>query len=48
MNRFRPIIIVALIIAAAVVAWLLLGGSKHERLLSGYIEGEDLYLSAPV
>ena len=48
MNRFRPIIIVALIIAAAVVAWLLLGGSQHERLLSGYIEGEDLYLSAPV
>ena len=48
MNRFRPIIIVALLIAAAVVAWLLLGGSKHERLLSGYIEGEDLYLSAPV
>lgn len=48
MNRFKPIIIVALIIAAAVVAWFLLGGSKHERLLSGYIEGEDLYLSAPV
>jgi len=48
MNRFRPIIIVALIIAAAVVAWLLLGGSKPDRKLSGYIEGEDLYLSAPV
>ena len=48
MNRFRPIVIVALLIGAAIVAWLLLGGSKHERLLSGYIEGEDLYLSAPV
>ena len=48
MNRFKPIIIVALIIAAAVVAWLLLGGSKRERLLSGYIEGENLYLAAPV
>ena len=48
MNRFKPIIIVALIIGAAVVAWLLLGGSKRERLLSGYIEGENLYLSAPI
>ena len=48
MNRFKPIIIVALIIAAAVVAWLLLGGSRPDRKLSGYIEGEDLYLSAPV
>ena len=47
MNRFRPIVIVALLIGAAVVAWLLLGGSKRERLLSGYIEGENLYLSAP-
>ena len=48
MNRFKPIIIVALIIAAAVVAWLLLGGSKRERLLSGYIEGENLFLSSPI
>jgi len=48
MSRFRPIIIVILIIAAAVVAWYLLGGSKRERTLSGYIEGENLYLAAPV
>lgn len=48
MNRFRPIIIVALLIAAAVAAWVLLGGSKHERFLSGYIEAENLYLAAPV
>jgi len=47
-SRFRPIIIVALLIAAGVVAWLLLGGSKRERLLSGYIEGESLFLSSPV
>jgi HlyD family secretion protein len=48
MSRARPFVIVALIIAAAVAAWLLLGGSKRERTLSGYIEGENLYLAAPV
>jgi HlyD family secretion protein len=47
-SRARPIIIVVLIIAAAVAAWILLGGSKRERTLSGYIEGENLYLAAPV
>jgi HlyD family secretion protein len=48
MNRFRPLLIIAAIIAAAVVAWILLGGSKRERTLSGYIEGEELYLASPV
>jgi HlyD family secretion protein len=48
MKRARPIIIVALIVGAAVVAWLLLMPSKRERTLSGYIEGESLYLAAPV
>jgi HlyD family secretion protein len=48
MSRFRPILVVGLIIAAAVAAWLLFGGSKPERTLSGYIEGENLYLAAPV
>ena len=48
MSRFRPLIVVALLIAAGVAAWLLLGGSKRERLLSGYIEGENLFLSSPV
>ncbi len=48
MSRARPIVIVALIIAAAVAAWMLLGGSTRERTLSGYIEGENLYLAAPV
>ena len=48
MSRLRPVLIIVLLIAAAVIAWLTLGGSKHERLLSGYIEGENLYLSAPV
>jgi HlyD family secretion protein len=48
MSRLRPIIIVLLIIAGAVAAWLLLGGSKRERTLSGYIEAQSLFLAAPV
>jgi HlyD family secretion protein len=48
MNRARPIIVVALLIATGVVAWLLLGRPNSERTLSGYIEGESLFLAAPV
>jgi HlyD family secretion protein len=48
MNRLRPLVIVAAIIAAAVVLWLLLAGPKRERMLSGYIEGEELYLASPL
>jgi HlyD family secretion protein len=48
MNRVRPIIVIAILIAAAVAAWLLLGRSDRERTLSGYIEGESLFLAAPV
>jgi HlyD family secretion protein len=47
-SRFRPVIVVVLIIAAAVAAWLVLGRSTRERTLSGYIEGEDLFLSSPI
>jgi HlyD family secretion protein len=36
------------LIAAALVAWRLLAGDGHKRMLSGYVEGEDLYLAAPV
>ena len=48
MKPGRPIVIIALVVAAAVAAWLLLMPSKRERALSGYIEGESLYLAAPV
>jgi HlyD family secretion protein len=48
MSRLRPIIIIALLFAAAIAAWLLLGGSKRERFLSGYVEGENLFLSSPI
>ena len=48
MSRARPIIVVVLLIAAGIAAWLLLGGRDRERTLSGYIEGESLFLAAPV
>ena len=48
MNRLRPILIVALLIGVAVAAWLLLGRSDRQETLSGYIEGESLFLSSPV
>ena len=48
MSRFRPIIIVVALILAALLIWFLLSGSERERLLSGYIEGETLFLSSPV
>ena len=48
MKRSQLLIIVAVAAAAAVIAWLILGGSARPRTLSGYIEGEDLYLAAPV
>lgn len=48
MTAIRPILVLALFVAAAVAAWLVLGGAHREGLLSGYIEGEDLYLSSPI
>jgi HlyD family secretion protein len=48
MNRLRPLLIVGVFIAIAVVLWLLFSGSRRERTLSGYIEGEELYLASPV
>jgi HlyD family secretion protein len=47
MKRRLPVIIL-LVIAAAVLIWWLFGRSESERYLSGYIEGEELYLAAPV
>jgi HlyD family secretion protein len=48
MNRARPIIIAVLLIGAAALLWYFLGGPKRVRLLSGYIEGDSLFLAAPV
>ena len=47
MKRRLPVIIL-LVIAAAVLIWWLFGRSESERYLSGYIEGEELYLAAPL
>jgi HlyD family secretion protein len=48
MRRMLPIVILLLLVAAAFVAWRLLAATGHPRSLSGYVEGEDLYLAAPV
>ena len=48
MNRARPIIIVILLLGVAALGRYLLRGSDRERMLSGYIEGESLFLAAPV
>ena len=48
MKQARPIIVIAILVGVALATWYLLGGSKRERMLSGYIEGESLFLAAPV
>lgn len=48
MNRARPIIVILILLGVVALAWYLLRGSERERLLSGYIEGESLFLAAPV
>lgn len=48
MKRARPFIAVILLAGAALLAWYLLRGSERDRMLSGYIEGESLFLAAPV
>jgi len=48
MTGFRPAIVIAAIVVIALAAWMLFGGSSRERMLSGYIEGENLYLASPV
>ena len=49
MKRQRLIVVVLLLAALALLAWLWLGPRPGEaRTLSGYIEAETLYLSSPV
>ena len=48
MKQARPIIVIVILVGVALIAWYLLGGSRRERMLSGYIEGESLFLAAPV
>jgi HlyD family secretion protein len=44
----RILILLAAIVAAAFFAWRWFGPGPRERYLSGYIEGESLFLAAPV
>ena len=44
----RILILLAVIVAAAFFAWRWFGPGPRERYLSGYIEGESLFLAAPV
>lgn len=49
MNRqVRTIILVIAIAALAVLGWRWFGPGPRERLLSGYVEAESLFLAAPV
>ena len=50
MNRKKPLIAVAVLVLAGggFAAWRLLSGGGEEAGLSGYIEGETLYLASPV
>ncbi len=48
MKRARPVIIVLLLVLLGALAWYFFGRSDRQRYLSGYVEGESLYLAAPV
>ena len=46
--KARVPIMLVVAVAAALAIWLLLGRGSKQHYLSGYVEGENLYLSAPV
>lgn len=48
MNRGRIVIVLVAIAVLAFLAWRWIGPGPRERTLSGYIEGESLFLAAPV
>jgi len=48
MSRFRPFIVIALVLVAALVLWRLFGGAQRTAYLSGYIVSDNIDLSAPV
>ena len=48
MNRLRPVLAIVAIVVLAVVVWLLFLRPRPVETLTGYVEGERLYLSAPV
>lgn len=48
MKRLRPVLILIVLVAAALIAWRWLSASPKRDYLSGYIVGDDLNLAAPV
>lgn len=48
MNRLRPVLAIVAIVVLVVVVWLLFLRPRPVETLTGYVEGERLYLSAPV
>ena len=48
MKLFRPILILIVIAAAAILVWELFGPKPRTAYLSGYIVGDNLDLAAPV
>jgi HlyD family secretion protein len=47
-RAVKILILLAVIAAAAILAWRWFGPGPRERYLSGYIEGDSLFLAAPV
>jgi HlyD family secretion protein len=47
-RPLRVLIALVVVAAAALLLWRWLDASDQERMLSGYIEGEELFLAAPV
>ena len=48
MRRLRPVIAIGAIILIAALVWFFLLRDGEARTLTGYIEGERIYLAAPV
>ena len=48
MNRLRPVLAIVAIVVLVIVVWLLFLRPRPVETLTGYVEGERLYLSAPV
>ena len=48
MKPARPMIVILALLALALLGWWLLGDRDRDPVLTGYIEGESLYLAAPV
>lgn len=48
MKRLRPVLAIGAIVLLGVLAWMLFFRGGEARTLTGYVEGERVYLAAPV